>query len=227
MPAFGKVHESPAEILGEVADGATVLVGGWGGIGVPTTLITQLARRNLRDLVLVSNNCGMGRIGDVGELFGVGAVAKVIATFPSSPAATQFRERYDAGEVALELSPQGTLAERLRSGGAGLGGFYTPTGAGTLLAEGKETRLFGDVEQVFETSITADLALIQAFEADELGNLRFRFATRSFGPLMAMAARRTVVEVTRVVPAGAIPPDDVHLPGIFVDAIIETVGADE
>lgn len=227
MPAFGKVQESPAESLGTVADGATVLVGGWGGIGVPTTLIAELARRRPRDLVVVSNNCGMGRPGDIGELFGIGAVAKVIATFPSNPAATQFRERYDAGEVALELSPQGTLAERLRAGGAGLGGFYTPTGAGTLLAEGKETRVFDGIEQVFETSITADLAVIRAHEADELGNLRFRFAARSFGPLMAMAARRTVVEVERILPAGDIAPDDVHLPGIFVDSIIETGEVDE
>lgn len=222
MPTIGKIRTSVFEALGDIEDGSTVLVGGWGGIGVPFALITELSSRDLRNLKVVSNNCGMGQRGDVGLLFEVGAVSKVISTFPSNPAATQFRDRYHAGEVALELSPQGTLAERLRAGGAGLGGFFTPTGAGTLLAEGKETRLFNNVPQIFEEAITADVALIRAHQGDERGNLRFRFAARNFAPLMAMAAKRTVVEVDQVVALGDIEPDDVHLPGVFVDALVET-----
>jgi 3-oxoadipate CoA-transferase alpha subunit len=225
VPTMGKIRTSALEALGDVADGSTVLVGGWGGIGVPQVLITELASRKPQNLVVVSNNCGMGQQGDVGILFEVGAVSKVISTFPSNPAATQFRERYHAGEVALELSPQGTLAERLRSGGAGLGGFFTPTGAGTLLAEGKETRMINNVPQIFEEAIFADIALIRAHQADERGNLRFRYAARNFAPLMAMAAKRTIVEVDTIVPVGHFGPDDVHLPGVFVDAILETGAA--
>lgn len=222
MPTMGKIRTSVFEALGDVAHGSTVLVGGWGGIGVPFALITELASRNPKNLRVVSNNCGIGHQGDVGLLFEIGAVSKVISTFPSSPAATQFRERYYAGEVALELSPQGTLAERLRSGGAGLGGFFTPTGAGTQLAEGKETRVINNVPQIFEEAINADVALIRAHQADERGNLRFRFAARNFAPLMAMAAKRTVVEVDQIVKLGEMKPDDVHLPGVFVDAIVVT-----
>lgn len=216
-----KVAASVLAALGEVEDGAVVLVGGWGGIGIPDALVLALAGLRRTGLTVVTNNCGSGRRGDVGELFAAGSVGTVVTTFPVNKGATAFRERYERGEVALDLVPQGTLAERLRAAGAGLGGFFTPTGAGTVLAEGRESRVIGGREHVFESPLAGDLAIIRASQADEAGNLRFRYATRAFSPLMAMAAARTVVQADAVVPVGSIAPDDVHLPGVFVDAVVD------
>jgi 3-oxoadipate CoA-transferase alpha subunit len=152
-------------------------------------------------------------------------VSRAIVTFPVNPAAVAFRERVEAGEVEVELVPQGTLAERLRAAGAGIGGFFTPTGAGTELGAGKETRVIDGREHIYESALRGDVAIIRAAQADALGNLRFRFAARAFSPLMAMAGRRTIVQADEIVPVGSIAPDDVHLPGIFVDAVVMPEGA--
>jgi 3-oxoadipate CoA-transferase alpha subunit len=215
-----KIVRSAREAVAGIGDGSVVLVGGWGGIGVPEELILALAEKAPRNLVIATNNCGMGRRGDVGELFRAGSVAKVLTTFPVNPAATAFQERLEKGEVELEIVPQGTLAERLRAAGAGLGGFFTPTGAGTLLGEGKESRTIDGREHIFEEPLKGDFAIIRASMVDTLGNLRFRFAARGFSPIMAMAGRTTIVQADELVPAGTIEPDDVHLPGIFVDRIL-------
>ncbi len=217
----GKIVDSVADAVGPIPDKAVVLVGGWGGRGIPSQLIRYVADHAAPGLTAVSNNCGAGHPGDIGQMFETGVIAKVLTTFPVNPGALAFRSRYEAGELELELVPQGTLAERLRAAGAGIGGFFTPTGAGTELAEGKETRTLSGRPQIFETALAGDLALIRAAQADAMGNLRFRFATRAFSPLMAMAGRRTVVQADEIVPVGALAPDDVHLPGIFVDAIVQ------
>jgi len=217
-----KVVDSLDAAVAGIPDSSVLLVGGWGGIGVPTDLITAIATAHPTDLTVVTNNCGMGRPGDVGELFRAGLVSHVIATYPTNPDALDFRRRFDNGEVDLEIVPQGTLAERLRSAGAGLGGFFTPTGAGTLLAEGRETRVIDGREQIFEQPLPGDFAIIRAARGDEMGNLRFHYAARGFNPVMAMAAATTIVQVDELVPLGTLDPDDVHLPGIFVDRIFVT-----
>lgn len=215
-----KIVDSAGVALGETPAGSTVLVGGWGRIGIPDRLIPYLAKHTSGQLAVVSNNCGVGIVGDIGDLFAAGVVAKAIVTFPANVHATAFLERYEAGQVELDLVPQGTLAERLRAAGAGIGGFFTPTGAGTELGAGKETRMIDGREHVFERPLRGDVAIIRAAQADAMGNLRFRFAARAFSPLVAMAAARTVVQADEVVPVGSIAPDDVHLPGIFVDAVV-------
>jgi 3-oxoadipate CoA-transferase alpha subunit len=214
-----KIVATSAEAVAGIADGMTVHVGGWGGIGVPEALIVALAQIGPKNLTISTNNCGMGRPGDVGELFKAGCVAKVFTTFPVHAGATDFRQRLDAGEVELETIPQGTLAERLRVAGAGLGGFFTPTGVGTPIAKDKDTRRFRGRTYILEDPLPGDFALIKATQADPFGNLRFRYATRGFNPVMAMAAKVTVVQAQELVPLGAIAPDDVHLAGVFVDRI--------
>nr|WP_203433938.1 3-oxoacid CoA-transferase subunit A [Jiangella asiatica] len=222
--ALNKLVQDPSDAVAGIRDGSVVLVGGWGGVGVPDVLIDAVARLGASGLVVATNNCGMGRPADVGLLFRNGQVGRVIATYPVHPAATDFLARFESGEVELELIPQGTLAERLRAAGAGLGGFFTPTGAGTLLTERRETRVIDGLEHVLEPPLRGDFALIRAERSDELGNLRFRYAARGLNPVMAMAARTTVVQVDELVPAGRIHPDDVHLPGIFVDRILVSGG---
>jgi 3-oxoadipate CoA-transferase alpha subunit len=211
--------ETVADAVAGVADGMTVHVGGWGGIGVPDLLILALAEAGPKSLTITTNNCGMGRPGDVGELFKAGCVAKVLTTFPVHPGATAFRAVLDAGEVDLEVVPQGTLAERLRAAGAGLGGFFTPTGVGTPVAQGKAERRFHDRTYILEDPLPGNFALIKAAQSDPFGNLRFRYASRGFNPVMAMAASTTVVQVQELVPLGALAPDDVHLSGVFVDRL--------
>lgn len=218
-PVHRKVVLSAQEAVAGIHDGAVLLVGGWGGIGIPEELILALKSLAPRNLTVVTNNCGMGNVGDVGELFNAGLVIKAITTFPVHPGAVDFRAQVARGEVEVELTPQGTLAERLRSAGAGLGGFYTPTGVGTLLADGKECRVIKGKDYIFEESLFGDFAVIKAAQADPMGNLRFRYAARSFNPLMAMAAKKTIVQVDELVELGDIAPDDIHLPGIFVDQI--------
>lgn len=216
----GKLVSSLEEAVGPVRAGTVVLVGGWGGRGIPDRLVRHLAAHAGSGLTAVTNNCGSGKPGDIGEMFDAGVISKVIATYPVNPSATAFRRRFEAGEVELEVVPQGTLAERLRAAGAGIAGFFTPVGAGTELADGKETRVIAGREHVYEAALPGDVAIIRASQADARGNLRFRFASRAFSPLMAMAGRRTIVQADEIVPVGAILPDDVHLPGIFVDAVV-------
>lgn len=223
-PVHRKVLLSPQEAVADIHDGAVLLVGGWGGIGVPEELILAVKSLAPLNLTIVTNNCGMGNPGDVGELFSAGLISKVITTFPVHSGAVDFRDQVARGQVEVELTPQGTLAERLRSAGAGLGGFYTPTGVGTLLGNEKESRIIKGKSYIFEESLPGDFAIIKADQADSMGNLRFRYAARSFNPLMAMAAKRTIVQVDELVEVGEISPDDIHLPGIFVDQIYVSGG---
>jgi 3-oxoadipate CoA-transferase alpha subunit len=202
-----------------VTPGSTVLVGGFGDIGVPLRLIEVLAAREVTGLTVVSNNAGTGEKG-LALLFKHGCVRRLVASFPSQTGADYFYREYDAGNVEVELVPQGTLAERLRAGGAGLAGFFTPTGYGTDLAAGKETREIDGRGYVYERGLVADFALVKAATADRYGNLRYRLASRNFNPLMAMAARHTIAEVDRFVDLGEIDPDDVHTPGVYVDQVV-------
>jgi len=203
-----------------VADGATVMIGGFGGAGQPTALIEALLAQGARDLTIVNNNAGNGTSG-LAALLSAGRVRKIICSFPRQADSQVFDGLYRAGRIELELVPQGNLAERIRAAGAGIGGFFTPTGHGTDLARGKETRWLDGRWQVFELPIHADVALIQAQRGDRWGNLTYRKAARNFGPVMAMAARLTVAAVHEVVPLGAIDPEQVVTPGIFVHRVVK------
>lgn len=203
----------------DIPDGAVLLVGGFGNSGIPQRLLGALLRRDVRNLTLVSNNCGSGE-DSLSLMYKHGRVRKTVASFPTSRGGYYFRAAFDRGEVELELVPQGTLAERMRAAGAGLGGFYTPTGVGTAVAEGKEVREIDGRVYLLERPLYGDYALIRAHVADPYGNVRFRKAARNFNPIMAMAARVTIAEVDELVPLGALDPDDVHLPGIFVHRVV-------
>ncbi|MFT0851706.1 3-oxoacid CoA-transferase subunit A [Achromobacter sp. F4_2707] len=215
-----KIYESADEAVSFVEDGATILVSGFGDIGLPFELLHALARTKVKGLTIVSNNAGTGELG-LSRLFKNRQVSKLIASFPSQPDSLHYYDAYEEGGVELELVPQGTLAERIRAGGAGLAGFFTPTGYGTELAQGKETREVNGKGYVYEEALTGDFAFIRAHLADAYGNLRYRLASRTFNPIMAMAARNTIAEVGTIVPVGDIGPDDVHTPGVFVDRIVE------
>ncbi|MBM7087940.1 3-oxoacid CoA-transferase subunit A [Streptomyces sp. NPDC012461] len=220
MPTF---HTDPAEAVTCVRDGAVVMVGGFGAAGQPVELIDALIASGVGDLTIVNNNAGNGDIG-LAALIAKGRVRKVICSFPRQHDSWHFDAAYRAGTVALELVPQGTLAERIRAGGAGIGGFFTRTGYGTVLAEGKETRVIDGQGYVLEQPLTADVALIKADTADRAGNLVYRKTARNFGPVMATAAATTVVQVRRVVETGAIDPEHVVTPGIHTDHVVTTGG---
>ena len=207
------------EAVAGVRDGATVLVGGFGNAGIPVELLHALIDQGARDLTIVSNNAGSGRT-DLAALIKAGRVRKVICSYPKPAGSVVFDEFYAAGKIELELVPQGTLSERMRAAGAGIGAFYTPTGYGTDLANGKETRVINGRNHVLEMPIKGDVALIKAERGDRWGNLVFRLAARNFGPTMAMAADCTVVQVREIVELGQIDPDQVMTPGIFVDRIV-------
>ncbi len=214
-----KTCRSAAEALADVADGATVMVGGFGSAGQPHELIEALIAQGARDLTLVSNNAGNGDTG-LAALLAAGRVRKVICSFPRQADSWHFDRLYRAGQVELELVPQGNLAERIRAAGAGIGAFYTPTGFGTDLARGKETRVIGGRGHVLEWPIHADLALVKAERGDRWGNLVYRKTARNFGPVMAMAARTTVASVHELVPLGALDPEAVVTPGLFVQRVV-------
>ena len=205
--------------VADIRSGATVMIGGFGSAGQPVELIDALIRQGADDLTVVNNNAGNGDIG-LAALIRLGRVSKIICSFPRQSDSWCFDERYRAGEIELELVPQGNLAERIRAGGAGIGGFFTPTGFGTPLAEGKETRMINGVGHVFESPITADVALIKAHTADRAGNLVYRKTARNFGPVIATAAGTTIVQVREIVPVGALDPEVVVTPGIFVSTIV-------
>ncbi|MEU8363160.1 3-oxoacid CoA-transferase subunit A [Nonomuraea sp. NPDC048882] len=207
------------EAVSGIADGSTVLVGGFGTTGMPFDLIYALIRQGARDLTVVSNNAGNGDTG-LAALLAAGRVRKVVCSFPRQTDSWVFEELYRGGKIELEVVPQGNLAERMRAAGAGIGGFYTRTGAGTLLAEGKETREIDGRTYVLELPIAADVALIKAHTADTLGNLVYRKTARNFNPVMATAATTTVVQVKHVVELGALDPEAVVTPGIYVDRIV-------
>ena len=217
---LNKRVDALSRALSVVKSGDTILVGGFGDIGVPLQLVHALAELDVRDLTLVSNNAGTGEIG-LSRLFKNRQVSRVIASFPTQAGADHFKAAYERGEVQVELVPQGTLAERLRAGGSGVAAFFTPTAYGTELANGKEVRMIDGRGYVYERAIVVDVALVKARPADRYGNLRYRLASRNFNPLMAMAARHTIAEVTQIVDAGVIDPDDVHTPGVFVDQVVE------
>src|SRR3954464_11638325 len=203
-----------------IADGATILVGGFGMAGMPTTLINPLIAQGASELTIVSNNAGNGDTG-LAALLAAGRVNKVICSFPRQADSYVFDALYRAGKVDLEVVPQGNLAERMRAAGAGIGAFFSPTGVGTPLAEGKETREFDGRTYVLELPIRGDVALIAAHTGDRMGNLTYRKTARNFGPVMATAARRTIVEVGRVVEIGAIDPEVVVTPGIYTDTLLD------
>jgi 3-oxoadipate CoA-transferase alpha subunit len=218
-----RVVDDAAEAVADTPDGAVVLIGGFGSAGQPVELIEALIESGATALTVVSNNAGNGDHG-LAALIREGRVRKMICSFPRQSDSWCFDEKYRAGEVELELVPQGNLAERIRAAGAGIGAFFTPTGYGTPLAEGKETRHIDGRGYVLEYPLAGDLALVSAHRSDRLGNLVYRKTARNFGPIMAAAATTTVVQVRDVVPAGAIDPEHVVTPGLYVDRIVQVAG---
>jgi 3-oxoadipate CoA-transferase alpha subunit len=214
-----KIFASAAAALADVRDGSIVMVGGFGTAGQPNELIDALIAQGAKDLTVVNNNAGNGDAG-LAALLATGRVCKIICSFPRQADSWHFDRLYRAGKIELELVPQGNLAERIRAAGAGIGGFFTPTGYGTELAKGKETRLIDGRPMVLETPIHADLALIKAERGDRWGNLTYRMTARNFGPIMAMAAKTTVATVHEVVELGALDPEGVVTPGLFVQRVV-------
>ncbi|MGR6900592.1 3-oxoacid CoA-transferase subunit A [Glutamicibacter sp. V16R2B1] len=218
-----RIATSPAEAVAEVKDGSTVLIGGFGNAGQPMELIDALLDGGATNLTVVNNNAGQADAG-LALLIKERRVKKIICSFPRQSDSWHFDEAYRAGDIELELVPQGNLAERIRAAGAGIGGFFTPTGYGTLLAEGKETRMIDGRGYVLETPIHADVALIKALRADTHGNLVYRKTARNFGPIMAAAAKQAIVQVDEIVPVGGIDPEVVVTPGIYVDTMVALGG---
>ena len=207
------------EAVADVADGSTVMIGGFGTAGLPNELVGALLAQGARDLTIVNNNAGNGDTG-LAALLAARRVKKIICSFPRQTDSHHFDGLYRAGEIELELVPQGNLAERIRAAGAGIGGFFTPTGYGTDLAKGKETREIDGRMYVFESPLHADYAFIKAERGDRWGNLTYRMTARNFGPVMAMAAKTTVATVHEIVPLGSLDPEAVVTPGIFVQRIV-------
>ena len=201
-------------------DGMTVMSGGFGLCGIPENLIAGLKASGVKGLTVISNNAGVDGFG-LGQLLETRQIARMISSYVGEN--KEFERQYLAGELQLEFNPQGTLAERIRAGGAGIPAFFTATGVGTLVAEGKEVRDFDGRKYVMETGLVADLAIIKAWKADERGNLVFRKTARNFNPMMATAGKVTVVEVEEIVPVGSLDPDHIHTPGVYVDRLIQTV----
>ena len=217
---INKLVASPEAALADIPDGATIMIGGFGNAGMPAALIDALIAQGARNLTIVNNNAGNADAG-LAALIGAKRVRKILCSFPRQSDSWHFDKAYHAGELELELVPQGTLAERIRAAGAGIGGFFTPTAYGTKLAEGKETRRIGDRDYVLEYPIHADYAIIRADRADRWGNLTYRMSARNFAPIMATAAKCTVVQVREIVELGAIDPEVVVTPGIFVKRIVK------
>ncbi len=215
-----KIARSVADALEGIEDGSTVLIGGFGEAGVPNVLVEGMVEQGARDLVLVNNNAGVGRHG-IAALLETGRVRKMICSFPRSVGSVVFPELYAAGKIELEVVPQGTLSERIRAGGAGLGGFFTPTGVGTQVANGKEVRRIDGKDYLLELPIRGDVALVKGHVADRFGNLTYRKAARNFGPSVAMAGRRTIAEVSEIHENGGLDPERIVTPGIFVDAVVK------
>ena len=215
---MNKVVASADAAVAGIPDGATVMSGGFGLCGNPENLIAALAKKGVKNLTLISNNCGTNDYG-LGVLLKARQVRKMVASYVGEN--KEFERQLLAGEIAVELNPQGTLAERIRAAGCGIGGFFTPTGVGTKIAEGKETRTIEGKEYVLEKPLHADFAIIRAWKADRWGNCLFRETARNFSPLMAMAAKTTIVECENLVEVGEIDPDQIHLPSIFVQTVLK------
>ncbi len=213
-----KVFESAAAAIDDVPDGAVVMSGGFGLCGNPENLITALHAKGTKDLTVISNNCGTDECG-LGILLKTRQIKKMISSYVGEN--KEFERQFLSGELDVELSPQGTLAERIRAGGAGIGGFFTPTGYGTAAAEGKETREIDGKMYVFEKPLVADYTIIRAYKADRWGNLVFRKTARNFSSMMAMAAKVTIVEAEHIVELGELDGDEVHVPGVFVQRVLQ------
>ncbi len=217
---INKIVASATQALSDILDGATVMIGGFGTAGQPNELIDALIETGKRDLVIVNNNAGNGDTG-LAALLAAKRVRKIICSFPRQADSHHFDALYRAGELELELVPQGNLAERIRAAGAGIGGFFTPTGYGTELAKGKETREINGRMYVLESPIHADFALIKAEQGDRWGNLTYRMTARNFGPIMAMAAKTTIATVHDIVELGNLDPETVVTPGLFVQRMVK------
>jgi len=215
---MNKVIHSADEAVRDIPDGCTLMVGGFGLCGIPENLIDALVRKGVRDLLTISNNAGVDDFG-LGKMLAAGQIRKHIGSYVGEN--RLFEQLVLSGKLDLELNPQGTLAERIRAGGAGIPAFFTPTGVGTIVAEGKEVREFDGRAYVMESWLRADFALIKAWKADRWGNLVFRKTARNFNPMMATAAKVTIVEAEHIVEPGELPPDSVHVPSIYVKRIVQ------
>jgi 3-oxoacid CoA-transferase subunit A len=215
---MNKVLATADEAVAVIPDGATIMVGGFGICGVPEHLLAALHRRGTRDLTIVSNNAGTDNYG-IGPLLKSRLIRKMIATYVGEN--KEFERQFLQKEIEVELVPQGTFSERMRAAGAGIGGFFTPTGAGTLIAEGKESRVINGRTYILEAPLHADFAFVKAWQGDAMGNLVYRKTARNFNPVMATAARHTIAEVEQLVEAGELAPDGVHTPGIYVKRIMQ------
>lgn len=218
---MNKVVTSPAAAVADIPDGATILMGGFGLCGIPENSIGALRRMGTRDLWVVSNNCGVDDWG-LGLLLGNKQLRKMTSSYVGEN--KEFERQYLNGELKVELVPQGTLAERIRAGGAGIGGFFTPTGYGTLVAEGKETRQIDGRWYVLERPLSADVAIVRAWKADRWGNLVFRKTARNFSPMMCKAAKVTIVEAEHIVEVGQLAPDEIHVPSVYVHRLVQGHG---
>jgi 3-oxoadipate CoA-transferase, alpha subunit len=216
---INKIVQTMAEAMEGICDGSTVLIGGFGSVGQPNELLEGLIEQGATDLVCVANNAGTGHVG-LARLMELGRVRKIICSFPRSTGSVVFEELYKAGKLELEIVPQGTLAERMHAAGAGIPAFFTATSVGTPLAKGKEEREFNGRRYVMEEAIFADVALVEAWEADRWGNLTYRSSGRNFNPVMAMAAKLTIVQTQHVRNLGEIDPERVVTPGIFVNRVL-------
>jgi 3-oxoadipate CoA-transferase alpha subunit len=219
MCVIQKIMPNVMEALRDITDGSTILISGFGGAGLPVFLLDALLEQGAKELTLASNNAGNQGVG-IAKLVAAGRVKKMICSFPRQPESGAFDDLYRQGKIELELVPQGTLAERIRAGGAGIGGFFTPTGFGTDLAKDKECRQIDGIDYVFEKAIKADFALIKADKGDRWGNLVYHGTGRNFGPIMATAARCTIAQVNEVVELGQLDPETVVTPGIFVKRVV-------
>lgn len=214
---MNKVFSSAVEAVADIFDGATLMVGGFGLVGIPESLIFALHNKGVKDLTCISNNCGVDDWG-LGILLQARQIRKMVASYVGEN--KEFERQFLSGELQVELNPQGTLAERIRAGGAGIGAFYTPAGVGTPLAEGRETRVIHGKEYLLEYPLHADFALIKAWRADTMGNLQYRKTARNFNPMMAAAGKITIVEVEEIVEVGELDPDQIHTPSIYVQRIV-------
>src|SRR3954464_6672536 len=218
---MNKIFASADEAVADIPDGCTLMSGGFGLSGNPENLIAALRKKNVNGLTIISNNCGTTELG-LGILLANKQVKKMVSSYVGENKI--FEKQFLSGELEVELNPQGTLAERIRAGGCGIGGFYVRTGVGTEVAKGKETKTIDGQEYVLEKPLKADFAIVRAWKADTFGNLVFRKTARNFSPLMCMAAKVTIVEVEHLVPAGELDGDQIHLPSIFVKRLVKAVG---
>jgi 3-oxoacid CoA-transferase subunit A len=218
---MNKVVASAAEAVKDIPDNCTLMSGGFGLCGNPENLITALLNKGVKGLTIIANNCGTTELG-LGVLLKNKQVKRMVSSYVGEN--KEFERQYLSGELEVELNPQGTLAERIRAGGAGIGGFYVRTGVGTEVAKGKETKLIDGDEYVLESPLKADFAIVRAWKADTWGNLVFRKTARNFSPLMCMAAKVTIVEAEHIVPVGQLDPDSIHVPSVYVKRVIQSVG---